>query len=118
MNEIINILKNNWELIVSVLLFILSFILQLIKKKPVQDILSDIYHACVSAINETEKSNVIGSYQKQLFAIEIVNKYLQTKYPDIDVKRYIGLIVATIEDILSTPQKKGGNVDGETKKNG
>lgn len=113
MNEFINILKNNWEIIIAVIIFILSFILQLIKKRPVNDVLSWIYETAVEAVNSVEASDIKGASYKKDTAIAIVVKKLEEVFPQIDVKVYLKMISLVIEKLLSTPQKKGGNVDGK-----
>lgn len=112
-----NFILNNWQLIVAAIIFVLSFILQLKKKKPVVSIFGQIYEACIIAIKKTEIDGVLGSSNKLNYAINFVTEYIKGIYPDLDVNTYFDLIRLIIEDILSTPQKKGV-VYGQKKKDG
>lgn len=110
MEVIKNIFINYWLLIVAAIIFILSFILQLFKKKPINSILDDIYKFAILAINETElysmvDPNVKGE-SKLVMAVEYVLKWLQALYPDLNVNQYAGYVKDIIESILTTPQKK------------
>lgn len=107
MKEIINILIIYWKPIVGILFAIAGFIIALIKKKPLNDILTDIYYASIGAVNYVENSAILGSANKLNAAIEYVNDELVKKYPTLNVKRYASLIARIIEDILETPHKKG-----------
>ena len=117
LDTIKNFILDNWQLIVAVIVFVLSFILQLIKKKPVTSLSSQIYAAVIAAVNKTENDGVLGSQSKLAYATTLVVDYLKSIYPDLDFKPYLDLIRLIIEDILSTPQKKGVR-DGEKKTNG
>lgn len=112
MNEFINILKNNWEIITAVIVFIISFILQLIKKKSINAIDSDIFYHSISAVLLAEAGDKKGE-DKLHAAVEYVLSRLQAMYPKLDVAQYANYVSKVIETILSTPQKKGGNVDGK-----
>ena len=105
MEYIIQILKNNWELITAVIIFILSFILQLIKKKPVYDILSWIYEICHDAVLAVENSDLKGSEYKKDACMAVVIKKLGDTFPNLDTKQYLKMISTVIEKFLETPQK-------------
>lgn len=120
MNDIIHILKNNWELIVSVLLFILSFILQLIKKKPVK-VIDTVKQIILSyapmAIRLAEQMYGLDhgdekfkyAYQVICDAVGQIVGIQPRKVPDM----YDAYIKDVIEDVLNTPQKKGGTNDAK-----
>lgn len=110
MEFIKNLLINNWPLLVSVVIFILSFILQLLKKKPISSILDDIYRLAIIAVKEVEVFSMVDpnckGQVKLDMAIEYVLKWLNALYPDLNVNSYVGNAKNIIEDILTTPQKK------------
>lgn len=99
------ILINHWKLILSLLLIIFSVILLIVKKKPVQDIVSDIFIFAVAAVIEVENEGIIGAEQKLANATAKVCSALKNKYPDIAPLKYKDIIHRCIEAILSTPQK-------------
>lgn len=107
MNDFIQLLITYWKPIVGLLFTIAGFIIALIKKKPISDILTDIYYASVKAVNDVEERGLVGSDNKLFAAINIVYAELGKKYPTLNAYAYEKLIVKIIEDILSTPHKKG-----------
>ncbi len=107
MEVIQNILVNYWKLIVYGLLIIISFILLLVRKKPVTDIWSDIFvYACAATI-VVENSGVIGPVEKLNQAVAYVCQRLSEKYPNLKPLSYHKEIVKTIEALLATPHKHG-----------
>ena len=76
MNNFIQLLLNYWKLIVGLLFTIIGFIIALVKKKPLNDILTDIYYASISAVNYVENSGVVGAENKLATAINYVNDEL------------------------------------------
>lgn len=100
-----------WELLLSAVTLIVSVIVLIVKKRPVTELTTAIYQCCVLAIGEAEKTDYKGDRKLQ-FAVDLVSTLLKARWPDIDVNKYVNLIVNTIESILSTPQKKGEN-DGK-----
>lgn len=107
MQELINLLITYWKPIVGLLFTITGFIIALLKKRPVTTIVDDIYQYAVKAINEVEKSGILGASQKLAAAVQDVVYMLLKKYPTLDTDNYRQIIVQVIESILSTPQKKG-----------
>lgn len=107
MNNFIELLILYWKPIVGLLFTIAGFIIAIIKKRPLNDILTDIYYASIKAINYVENNGVVGSDNKLFSAINIVYAELAKKYPTLNVYAYEKLIVNTIEAILQTPHKKG-----------
>ena len=109
MKEFIDLLIQYWKPIVGLLFTIAGFIIALFKKKPISDILTDIYYCSIIAINETE---LLSNYEKidpevkLARAVESVVNNLKDKYPTLDVNKYISLIKNVIEEILATPHKK------------
>lgn len=106
MQEVYRFICAHWETILSILLTIGSVVVFIIRKKPVNGILYELTKVCLTAVNAAELTGLKG-LDKLNFAVEIVNKYIITIYPDLDINKYRSTIVSIIENILSTPQKKG-----------
>ena len=92
MNGFIQLLITYWKPIVGLLFTIAGFIIALVKKKPLNDILTDIYYASIQAVNYVENSGVVGSVEKLSGAINFVNDELTKKYPTLNVYKYLLLI--------------------------
>lgn len=107
MQEVFNFIFRHFEAILSIVLIILSFVILIIRKKPVNSVLSHIYAACTSCINDVEASGVIGSTAKKQLCIKLVKEMLKLHFPDLDVEAYTSIISDVIENILNTPHKKG-----------
>lgn len=99
-------IKNHYELIGSIILVLVSFILALVKKRPVNSLTATLYDLCIKAVNLCESSNVVGSDEKLAFALKLVHTFLDEIYPGIKSSQYDSVIIKTIEEILSTPHKK------------
>lgn len=106
LKDFVNLLVQYWKPIVGLLFTIVGFVIALIKKRPLNDILTDIYYASIDAVIFVENSGVVGPENKLATAINYVNEELIKKYPTLDVYRYSKLIVNIIEAILQTPHKK------------
>lgn len=111
MNDFIQLLIQYWKPIVGLLFCVAGFVIALIKKKPVSDILSDIYALVIKAVNIVEVDglsdpNLTGDL-KLARATSYVMSWLMDKYPTLNVDRYFKVIEKVIEDILTTPHKKG-----------
>lgn len=106
MREIFNWIFQNWRLVLEGVLLIASVVILIIKKKPINSIITAIYCASVEAIKVAELSDYKGK-DKLNYCVGIVNASLKHSFPDLEVGTYYHLIVKTIEEILSTPQKKG-----------
>ena len=109
MSEIFNFLVNHWQIIASVILIILSFILTLIKKKPIKIVDSYIgilYRSCISAIEYVENlKDGSSSSAKLMKAVDYVIDQFKV-YPNFKDRLLISDIISVIEEILETPQKK------------
>lgn len=105
MKEIFEFIKTNWQLILAALVFILSFILQLIKKKPVNDIQYLIFEWSIEAVKIAESSGKDG-FNKLAIAVRYVLSKLKGNFPELNVEAYREGTISIIEDLLSTPQKK------------
>ena len=105
-----NILINYWQPIVAVLVLILSFIIQLIKKRPIENMLHLIYFAAIDGINNIEelsKKSSLAPEAKLQGAVNYVKSVLNARYPELNLNVYYDTIVDIVEKILTTPQKKG-----------
>lgn len=110
MKDIFEILITYWKPIVGLLFTVAGFVIAVLKKKPIEDILTYIYNFSIEAINDTEcfdKINKIDADVKLARATSYVLSKLKVKYPTLDVERYSKIIESVIESILTTPQKKG-----------
>lgn len=105
MREIFNFFIDNWNLIVSALVLIASVIISIIRKRPISSIYVDLYDVSIDACKEAENTAYKGS-EKMSWAITYACSKLKAIYPEIRAEKYIVLIGALIERILSTPQKK------------
>lgn len=105
MQEVFNFILSHWETLLSVVMFILSVVVFIIRKKPVSDVQSVIFKGCLDAIKLAECGDKKGK-DKLDAALLYVCQYLNSYYPSIDTGKYFNYICSVIEDILSTPQKK------------
>lgn len=108
MQFILDWITNNISVVISMGLGLVEFILLIIIKRNKTTIVDDgVYNVLVSLIRQAEKIFGAGLGDKKLNYV--LNAFIE-KFP-----KYKGLenIIQTfIEDILSTPQKKGVN-DGK-----
>lgn len=107
MQEIFSLIKANWELITGIICLIISVIVSIIRKRPVNDIFSYLYPFCIEAVSTVEKSSILGADQKLNAGISYVVERLRVTFPGIRAEKYLEIIASIIEAILSTPQKKG-----------
>lgn len=119
MKEVLEFIKANWQLIVAALVFILSFILQLFKKKPINNIFQSLFEACLYGLSLAEKEYPVGTHgkyslEKMETALDHAASYLYLQYPDVDFDYFDKTCRTIIEAVLSTPQK-GGSADAEKK---
>lgn len=112
MEYIKEILKIYWPQILAILIFIASFILQCLKKKPVQivpNIQELIYKTVPDLISKFEKFYGPGNGdQKKHAVIDSMMTEIERSYALNDNQRslYKYYISSFIEVVLSTPQKK------------
>lgn len=106
MQEVFNFLVAHWEAILGVISLILSVVIFAIKKRPLNDVFTDIVTWSVYGILDAEISHLPGE-AKLLRATNYVLNCLKNKYPGINCDDYRKAVITTIEYILSTPQKKG-----------
>lgn len=114
MDEVINFLKNHWDLVLDVVLVLVSFILVLlkgkIKIKENSSVFAEVLELIPEWIKDAEKTYGSGNGSKKLN--DVLNtcfEYISdaTGFPIASVKLFYGLrIKSIIEEILSTPKKK------------
>lgn len=108
----IEFLRDNWKLILEIVVFLASVIFFIVKKKPlriVDGVKSRIVKFLPAIIKFVEKDSKGKGSEKLAEALAMVHILL---YEDFDmneeeVSYYDDFVIERIEDILSTPQKKG-----------
>lgn len=105
MREIFNFIYSHYEAILSVLTFVISVVILILRKKPVNNILVDINAYIFQGVLLAEKTDLKGN-DKLNYAFNYVVDHLLADYPTLDISRYHKVILNGIELILSTPQKK------------
>lgn len=106
---VIQFLKDNYMFITlgfSGVIFLLEVILCFKKSKsllPVYALIKDVLPGVVKLAEETS----LKGDEKLSFAVDLVKGYLVKAYPKLSPDTYTRYIVEKIEEILSTPQKKG-----------
>lgn len=108
MSDVLNFFKDNWRILAECLLVVLSFVVLLIKKKPVlnqfDNILLWVFNKLPSLINDVE-SIKDGTIKKELVlqsVIKLVKSQFSYNLSDTD----LAVVSSYIEAILSTPHKK------------
>lgn len=110
----IDFLRENWKLILEAVVLIASVILLIVKKKPVkvlEGVINLLNRYVVSAINEAEATGLKGSDKKK-YCHDILIGFAAASlgFDQERTNRLYGEYVdVLIENILSTPQKKGDN---------
>ena len=109
----LDFLLQYWKLFVIIGLIVINIILSVIKKpKVINTIFETISSFVPSAINEAERAIGFGAGSKKLeYAVNYVLDYLCFRFDlsDKDANKYRKFIVTSIENCLSTPQKKKGD---------
>ena len=106
MQEVFNFILSHYEPLLALAMFILSIVFCLVRKKPVNSILYSITEAAVMATQIVEKTELKGK-EKLEKCLEIINVFLKKEFPNIDINSYRNTAISIIENILTTPQKKG-----------
>lgn len=106
MNVVLDVLKNNWKLIVAVLLFLFSFILQCFRKKPVKvvdTIREAIAVICPYFIRMSEDKYGRGHGEiKEAYASELIIEYIKKQFSlsDDAANGYVPFIRMVIHDLF------------------
>lgn len=124
MEKLIHFLIQNWQLIASVLLFIVSFVIGLVTRRKKGYTFSDIILGLVAEqlpkwISLAEASGGTGEQKKVTVlndALNYASKTLGRKLSEEETAFIIANASEQIENILGTPQKKEGPKEIEVKK--
>lgn len=109
MKEVINFCVAHYELIISAVLCLISVVIQLLKKRSttntIDTIKKDVLLVLPSLINSVEIDGH-GTSKKQA-VLDALEKLIKKRYKLDDVNFLHDFISDALEDILSTPTKKG-----------
>lgn len=106
MDDILNFIVTNYRLIIEVVILIISVVVFILRKKPVSDILSQLYGWIIVGVNNAEKTDLKGA-DKLDHVVTFVMTAFHDKYgQSAKLPCSIAYIEFLIESILSTPQKK------------
>lgn len=103
----------NWQLVLSCLLVLISFILSLLRKRPVANVMdkdiTDLVMLLPGWIAEAETKFDYG-VDKKAFVVDKATCYLKNHLvlSDDEISSWLLVIGAQIEAILDTPRKKKG----------
>ena len=106
MDVLLEILKTYWKEIVSVVLFISSFIVFIIRKKPINIVNSlyfNLFLLVMKAICLTEdnyKHGCLLKEDKKDYCLSLVEKEFIKSYPELDFKDFVSTASQFIEAIL------------------
>ena len=107
----LDFLLTYWKIITLVALIVINITINLVKKPKVIDTIIDTINSYVpTAINDAEKAIGPGNGSSKLnYAVNNVLNYLEFRFnlTNIVLQRYKKYIVLAIENVLTTPQKKG-----------
>ncbi len=114
MEEFVVFLRDNWKFLVEILLLVISVIICLVKRTKINipgSVISDLLIKIPSWINEAEQEIGVGKGQEKLKyvfskAVDFLHEVMDLSTADI-IRYYGENLICSIEDILSTPQKKG-----------
>lgn len=106
MDQVIEFLKIYYREIIEFTVLIVSVVICLVKKRPcvnqIDTIKQDVLGLLPSLINSVEVPG--NGAQKKSTVMSLINKYVSHRYHiDLDLT----FVESAIEDILSTPTKKG-----------
>lgn len=107
----LDFLLTYWKLITLVILVVINIVISLIRRPKVIDTIIDTINSYVPiAINDAEKAIGSGNGSSKLnYAVNNVISYLDFRFNlgSNVLERYKKYIIVAIENVLSTPQKKG-----------
>lgn len=105
---ILDFIKDNWQLIASVLTLICSLVIFILKKKPVMNEMDCILLKVMEKLPEwiAQAESLKGAEVKKSLVIESVKKFVKDEFSINLPDSYVALIGTYIENILLTPQKK------------
>lgn len=109
MKEIIDFIVKYWREIASLVVLLISVLIQLVKKKPVlnklDEIKEDVLEILPILINKVEEPG--NGQRKKNAVLQLVKQYMKKRWCLKDCPEWLELWVDdSIENILSTPTKK------------
>ena len=107
MQEVYKFIASHYQILGSAIVFVISLVFLIVKKKPVHSVYESILLSCISAVLYVERLPDLKGSDKLNAAIVYVYDELKRTYPELDITKYKNTIVSCIELILETPQKKG-----------
>lgn len=104
----INFLKDNYRWLCCILVEVIILLISIFKKKKVINEMDTILLCVLEKLPEFILSveGVKGAELKKSLVIEAVKKFVKDKFSINLSDTFISFVSASIEDILSTPQKK------------
>ena len=110
MQHFVRFLVDNWYILLEIFLLLLSVVFFILKKptnKVVSGLFENLYNWCIDGIKQAEIHGDTSSH-KLFLACQYVLQLIRANYPDLKAEKYEFIIQSLIENILSTPTKKGG----------
>lgn len=108
MKNVLDFIIQYREILVSLLLCLLTFLIQFLRKKPVinqvDTILLCVLEKLPQFINSVESAK--GGELKKVLVLESVKEYVKSEFSVNLPDSFIAFIGSHVENILSTPQKK------------
>lgn len=110
-----NFLLEHWAALLLVALSVLSFVLALVRKKPVLNkiayYMNELYEKIPVFIDIVEKNG--HGAEKKALVLELCKQFLEEEFGFYDFDVLKGICSNYIETVLSTPQKKLYNFDDD-----
>ena len=115
----IDFLLKYWRIILEACFLIVSFILFMVRKKPIKltdsiktqviSFLPKVIKYCENWNKQLASDSKLSGLEKLTMALSMVNTFLidECGLSESELPLYHDFIVNSIEEILSTPQKKG-----------
>lgn len=108
MQVVIDFIIQNWQMILAALLMVLTFIISLLKKKPVYNEIDNILLSVVEKIplfiNSVESTSMDGS-SKKVVVMETIRNYVKSQFSYVLSDSLLIFFDQYVELVLSTPQK-------------
>lgn len=106
-----NFIKDNWKLILEIVVLIVSVVMFIVRKKPVKVVDTIKQSICTwlpGIVSAAEGSGLKGQ-DKLKYAIDLLYNVFVSDYLTRDEfdNKYLSFVTSQIEAILATPQKKG-----------
>lgn len=107
MKEVIQFIQDYWQYISVAIIFIFEIILMIIKKKPKTQVFDgSIYSQVIEWIKEAE--TLFGPGNGDTKFTYVLGKYMSIR-PTLSEEEATAVLDIIVDDVLSTPTKKGGH---------